>query len=390
MTEWITPIFDRTPADVTRSKLKVKEWINAFAQGEEVKTYDLKGYINASDLNRIEYNTKYLSEASKLSLSFKTNWSRTDLPTLPDIQRIIDNINKLINEFGLASLTYEMPNSILKYTDANTIEHNLSLIKYMIEDMSERVYVNFTKNICIVHMITRLNFTSPFKSPYERINVAPIIKATDSKSIIFMADYDKINGKLLNHTVNSSTKSIKMLETVSFLAKFKLNNKYSNPVIINTMCKFGITTDFNNPLVCSIKQELSLIAMNVLSNTLVAPSMFMQLKNKVTSSLNIDINIRLLESNNICLKSKTNLELNRVKLSFANMFAIARYSPISMTAMSSALLSTSTIISGMFGCNSKIEMNIGLYHFATLQQFATASLEDMDNLMLENFSYIEI
>lgn len=390
MTEWITPIYDRTPADVTRSKLKVKEWINAFAQGEEVKTYDLKGYINASDLNRIEYNTKYLSEASKLSLSFKTNWSRTDLPTLPDIHRIIDNINKLISEFGLASLTYEMPNSILKYTDANTIEHNLFLIKYMIENMSERVYVNFTKNVCILHINTSLNLTLPFKSVYKKIDVASTIKAVDSKSIIFLVNHGIITSKILNRTINSISKSIRMSETVGFLTKNKVNNRYSNPIIINTICEHGITTDFNNPLVCSIKQELSLIVMNVLSSTLVAPSMFMQLKNLLTSSLNIDTNIRLLESNNICLKSKTNLELNRVKFSFANMFAIARYSPISMTAMSRALLSTSTIISGMFEYNSKIEMNIGLYRYAILQQFTTASLGDMDNLMLENLSYIEI
>ena len=96
MAEWITPIYDRTETDVTAAKIKIAEWIEMVTSGAEATTEDLKGCINASDLNRIESNTKYLSETLTAlgyssTVTTKT-WARNSFPNVDDVRRIIANV----------------------------------------------------------------------------------------------------------------------------------------------------------------------------------------------------------------------------------------------------------------------------------------------------------
>lgn len=130
---WVTPVSDRTQADVDSAKALIVSW-RAQAQPQViVTTSDLRGCFNYSDLNRIEGNTSYLiGEANlvrpgvPLDLVTRSDWGRDDVPTSGDIIRVIQNVAKLKERIAVAGGP-SLPVSILSYTDANAIEENLAL-----------------------------------------------------------------------------------------------------------------------------------------------------------------------------------------------------------------------------------------------------------------------
>ena len=139
MAEWKTPIFDRTQADVDYAKQKIAEWIAADITNASLVGYDLKGCLNASDLNRIEDNIVYLAEQlTQYGLSPSINsgsWVVSDMPNENDITRIINNIRVLVDSFYQHPDAPTLPNGISEYDEVNAIEHNLSLIKALIDGM---------------------------------------------------------------------------------------------------------------------------------------------------------------------------------------------------------------------------------------------------------------
>ena len=133
---WQEPIFDRTQKDVDFAITKIAEWI---AFGKPTDVYDLKGCLNVSDINRIEGNIAYLSKrlteyAYPATVTTK-KWTKGDLPTEQDIQRIIDNIRLIINVFYQPSDSPSLPEAMLSYVDINSIERNIDLIKYLLDCM---------------------------------------------------------------------------------------------------------------------------------------------------------------------------------------------------------------------------------------------------------------
>lgn len=117
---WINPIYDRTQRDV---------------YGRTPK-----GFINYTDLNRIEGDCIYLRDALKaqgyyVAIHSKA-WAMEDFPYLTEINRIRDNVMALIG--GLHDLTgrpvVRYVNT-LNYTDVNSLEQNLSIIKSLLEQM---------------------------------------------------------------------------------------------------------------------------------------------------------------------------------------------------------------------------------------------------------------
>jgi len=118
---WTEPIIDRTFADV----------INGTS----------KGYINATDLNRIEGNCEYLADklteyGHRISISTKTDWTMQDFPYRSEIDRIRDNVNALINAY------YKMQGSpdirywgSLDWRDANSLEQNIKNIDILLQRM---------------------------------------------------------------------------------------------------------------------------------------------------------------------------------------------------------------------------------------------------------------
>jgi hypothetical protein len=139
MAEWIEPIYDRTLDDVYAAKAQIAEWIKAIQTGETVDTYDLKGCLNLSDINRIEGNIKFLSE--KLSalgylpdVTVKT-WKRSGIPTEGDIERIIDNIKAIIRAYYQQEGVSDLPPGMTGWGEINAIEENLAKIKELYDAM---------------------------------------------------------------------------------------------------------------------------------------------------------------------------------------------------------------------------------------------------------------
>lgn len=132
---WSEPIFDRTQADVDFAIKKIQEWKNSGA----TNITDLKGCFNVSDLNRIEDNTRYLSDKlSELyyfsSVTTRHNWNVAHLPTQSDIDRIIQNTRTLI--LSISTEAPELPTTLLTIDDVNCIEFNLYKIKMILDEMT--------------------------------------------------------------------------------------------------------------------------------------------------------------------------------------------------------------------------------------------------------------
>lgn len=145
--EWIEPVIDRTVDDVVEAKRQIELWKNEYLKGNSMLTYELKGCFNVSDINRIEGNIRYLSEAlSNLSypvgVSLKS-WNKSSVPTETDIDRIIININNLIRGFYQKNVT-DLPSAISTYSDLNAIEENLKGIKDTLDDMTKCFRVSGT------------------------------------------------------------------------------------------------------------------------------------------------------------------------------------------------------------------------------------------------------
>lgn len=182
---WREPIFDRTQEDVDFAAQKIAEWIvynissteydekvrieneelilreghaayiennglvlqgdgRAIVENNELVVkmgvvYDLKGCLNLLDINRIEENIAYLSEKlSELdypSVISSKQWDKNDLPTQRDVQRIIENVKALVKSFYQPSNAPSLPSEMTSYSDINSIERNIDLIKYLLDCM---------------------------------------------------------------------------------------------------------------------------------------------------------------------------------------------------------------------------------------------------------------
>lgn len=139
MAVWIDPIFDRTDEDVTFAKEQVQAWITAQLTGNPIETYELKGCLNLTDINRIEGNIQYLSDRlDSLHYPPGTNcktWTRSGMPTDRDIRRILNNVKLIISAYYQQEGVTDVPESMGTYTDINAIEENLYYIKQLVDAM---------------------------------------------------------------------------------------------------------------------------------------------------------------------------------------------------------------------------------------------------------------
>lgn len=122
---WIEPITDRTQLDVNAE--------------------NNKGKLRSDDLNRIENNTRYLA----LTLykygygyvngtsDFKTDWTQQDLIWLPNVERLRNNIQKLLEWYYTQNTTLPITLQFPTFTVINDIEKNLKELKEMIARMEK-------------------------------------------------------------------------------------------------------------------------------------------------------------------------------------------------------------------------------------------------------------
>lgn len=134
MASWIPAIFDRTQADVDFTISKLEEW----KKNKTSDVYDLKGCFNVSDINRIENNIRYLSDALSELYYFShletKAWDVTDIPNQSDVDRIIQNTRTLI--LSISTEAPELPTMLLTIDDVNCIEFNLHKIKMILDEMT--------------------------------------------------------------------------------------------------------------------------------------------------------------------------------------------------------------------------------------------------------------
>lgn len=139
MSKWKTPVIDRTAEDVTFAKQKIAEWITAIQTGEYAETFELKGCLNVSDLNRIEGNIKYLNDMlGELGYPVGVTtreWGRSDIPTTEDVSRIINNVREIILSYYQQEGVTSLPSGMGGYNQINAIEENLLKIKELLDCM---------------------------------------------------------------------------------------------------------------------------------------------------------------------------------------------------------------------------------------------------------------
>lgn len=131
-------IFDRTQEDVVHViDLNRKYMLGTITDEEKVEwESDLKGTLNASDLNRIESNIAELAEdIGKEVLPFKykslvtKQWSGTDIPRVADFARIVSNVQAIRDAWYTTDITPDTPKPPLNYfekiNDIERILHDL-------------------------------------------------------------------------------------------------------------------------------------------------------------------------------------------------------------------------------------------------------------------------
>lgn len=170
---WLSPITDRTLEDVIYAQSKVKEWIAAYSRGETPvpavtiegyesswgrlfshlwgdmsDTYwgdlaptvppDLKGCVNASDLNRIEGNLDYLNWRIIFKGGFPDSrvvvktWERGEVVLRSDVRRLLNNARRVAHLYGLLGVVPIPLETIKGYEDMNNLEIMTQLAKEQI------------------------------------------------------------------------------------------------------------------------------------------------------------------------------------------------------------------------------------------------------------------
>lgn len=134
---FITAVFDRTEKDVQ----KVREYREIGYRNltdEQKKEYNdnLKGAWNCTDMNRLENNIQFLSDLFKIDgINTKTDWNYTDIASVQDFGRVIDNINKLKSSVKIRSDTPKTPTlPINTYQKVNDLEKILYDIYYVFQN----------------------------------------------------------------------------------------------------------------------------------------------------------------------------------------------------------------------------------------------------------------
>lgn len=139
MSDWRTPVFDRTREDVEYAIKTIAEWVNADVSGNPLAIHDLKGCLNVSDINRIEGNIAYLTEELNACGYYPDvatkEWTNSNLPNEADISRILYNIRAIIESFYQQSKAPSVPASLHGYEEVNSVEENLFLIKELLDCM---------------------------------------------------------------------------------------------------------------------------------------------------------------------------------------------------------------------------------------------------------------
>lgn len=118
---WIEPIWDRTFNDILNKTPK--------------------GYYNAVDFNRIESNCIELATMLGVTITTKTNWDMTDLPTVSQFKRIVDNVALLRANYHVYESCPQNPqHPVNNFNKANALERIMYDIHKIFNENKENYY----------------------------------------------------------------------------------------------------------------------------------------------------------------------------------------------------------------------------------------------------------
>ena len=93
-----------------------------------------KGFINASDMERVETNTELIAGYIAVPVTVKKNWKIGDLPRVSDFKRIRDNVEKIRSGYVIRADTPETPvqplNTWQKWNDLEQILYDIFWIYF--------------------------------------------------------------------------------------------------------------------------------------------------------------------------------------------------------------------------------------------------------------------
>lgn len=93
-----------------------------------------KGFINASDMERIETNTELIAGYIAIPVTVKKFWKTGDLPRVSDFKRIRDNVEKIRSGYVIRADTPETPvqplNTWQKWNDLEQILYDVFWIYF--------------------------------------------------------------------------------------------------------------------------------------------------------------------------------------------------------------------------------------------------------------------
>ena len=93
-----------------------------------------KGFINASDMERVETNTELIAGYIAVPVTVKKNWKIGDLPRVSDFKRIRDNVEKIRSGYVIRADTPETPvqplNTWQKWNDLEQILYDVFWIYF--------------------------------------------------------------------------------------------------------------------------------------------------------------------------------------------------------------------------------------------------------------------
>lgn len=93
-----------------------------------------KGFINASDVERVETNTELIAGYIAVPVTVKKNWKIGDLPRVSDFKRIRDNVEKIRSGYVIRADTPETPvqplNTWQKWNDLEQILYDVFWIYF--------------------------------------------------------------------------------------------------------------------------------------------------------------------------------------------------------------------------------------------------------------------
>lgn len=131
---WIEPVTDRDYSDI-KNAIKMIDNRKKSSTAEYSMT---KAFVNYSDLNRIEGNSKYLSEILGTTGEFKSTWTTSEVPLITDMSRILSNARAIRTKFLLeypSQTISNVPQKLTTFSEFNLIEKVLLEIYLYISEI---------------------------------------------------------------------------------------------------------------------------------------------------------------------------------------------------------------------------------------------------------------